>query len=1094
MTLSFSPKSFLKARRPERFSDTTTQENLELDRSLLEFQLSSLTSRGQETDFEHFARHLCEREICPNLLPQTGPTGGGDSKVDSETYPVADLLSFAWYSGLGREAANDRWAFAFSAKADWQSKVRSDIAKIANVKRGYTKAFFVTNQAVPDRKRAEIEDQLRTKHDIDVRILDRTWILDRIFKGGHQDLAISQLQVTGLSRREQIRGPLDVQRSNELEAIEKRIQEALQKSQIGTALVEDALDAADHARALERPRAEVQGRYARADQLAQRYGSSRQQVEAAYQWAWTLYWWYEDYTAFIEQYSVVENRVRGSRNAYDLERLFTLWFTIHALNRREVIDAMSDVYQQHTATLVAELERLSKEEDRPSTALQAKTALLEIQLAQKLFASKPVDAILRSLRDVVLESQGLVGYPLEPLVEQLTEIGQLLEGKDGYDELFETIVQVTSTRDGDVRAARLLLARGEHQIAQERPLDAIATLGRALGRLYKHETRHDIVRALYLCGCAYDKVGLPWAARGTLLAAASIATDEFWRYGDITPYQAACYRQLKWIELGLGRLPQLLAWHQLDLAVRAELVKRGYDQEKLESTESTFETLLLRLLLRTDFFDLKPLQALPDMLDQLGLDLAADGLLYILGHPLRLEEDAQGLGENPDVLASNCYNLRADAPLAERPLLYNQRTVSLHSHVLGCQIRVESKTEAPCVEVAESILAALESFLATSVLERGVACEPELTMEVTTSDFAAELINATVEEQAGRPHIRVRCRKFDPHALSVEEQAKLQEAILQTVITTISQTVLFRDVERDLETLFRDERVSERAIAFTSTIGKQANVLGVSPKTHLASWITEDATIFPLQRATPWQPIDTQEPNSQDNITEPLLSTQEAEPPSENAKPRSHKEVQTVSLIRERLWNRAGWQGSVFATDPANQHPPVFGLIFSNQEAGREIFANWRAELGQVDKRELLRLAIVRGIDKEHPHAYRVVVGSNPTVFPTGNRFVAFFSRVHRMDAVTPNNLSRFLNAHNAVGAFLLAPAFAPANFDGSQAPSLDMALSIAIHQVYTRDAWEIGKNDIDSVAIQPDDNPIIPEGVWDAPVLTIIGGSNISG
>ena len=150
-SISFSPKSFLKTRRPERFSDTIVAEATELDRSLLEFHLSSLTSRSQETDFERFARRLCECEICPNLLPQTGPTGGGDSKVDSETYPVADTLALAWYTGLGREAAQERWAFAFSAKADWPPKVRSDIAKIVGTARAYTKAFFVTNQAVPDR-------------------------------------------------------------------------------------------------------------------------------------------------------------------------------------------------------------------------------------------------------------------------------------------------------------------------------------------------------------------------------------------------------------------------------------------------------------------------------------------------------------------------------------------------------------------------------------------------------------------------------------------------------------------------------------------------------------------------------------------------------------------------------------------------------------------------------------------------------------------------------------------------------------------------------------------------------------------------------
>src|SRR5215204_3349877 len=105
----FSPNEFLRARRPERFSDSVVVESPTLDRSLLEYHLDTLTHRGQETQFERFAKRLAEREICPNLLPQTGPTGGGDSKVDSETYPVADDLSLGWYVGVGREAASERW-------------------------------------------------------------------------------------------------------------------------------------------------------------------------------------------------------------------------------------------------------------------------------------------------------------------------------------------------------------------------------------------------------------------------------------------------------------------------------------------------------------------------------------------------------------------------------------------------------------------------------------------------------------------------------------------------------------------------------------------------------------------------------------------------------------------------------------------------------------------------------------------------------------------------------------------------------------------------------------------------------------------------
>src|SRR5690349_16946562 len=122
----FSPKEFLKSRRPERFSDTSYQDIRQLDRSSLEYRLDSLTNRSDELRFQEFARRLLERTVCPNLIPHTGPTGGGDSKVDSETHPVAESLALSWYVGIGNAAASERWAFAFSAKKDWRPKVIGD--------------------------------------------------------------------------------------------------------------------------------------------------------------------------------------------------------------------------------------------------------------------------------------------------------------------------------------------------------------------------------------------------------------------------------------------------------------------------------------------------------------------------------------------------------------------------------------------------------------------------------------------------------------------------------------------------------------------------------------------------------------------------------------------------------------------------------------------------------------------------------------------------------------------------------------------------------------------------------------------------------
>ena len=122
---------FYKKTHPEQFSDSVLVKKGNLSRDMFDYYLESLTSKNLEKTFEEFCRKLAESEVCPNLLPQTGPTGGGDSKVDSETYPVSKEISDRWY--FGNTAASERWAFAISAKKDWQSKVKSDVVKIVSV-------------------------------------------------------------------------------------------------------------------------------------------------------------------------------------------------------------------------------------------------------------------------------------------------------------------------------------------------------------------------------------------------------------------------------------------------------------------------------------------------------------------------------------------------------------------------------------------------------------------------------------------------------------------------------------------------------------------------------------------------------------------------------------------------------------------------------------------------------------------------------------------------------------------------------------------------------------------------------------------------
>jgi hypothetical protein len=75
------------------------------------------------------------------------------------------------------------------------------LRKLLRQRVGTVRLFLSATIYIPDRIRAEVEDELRNQYELDVRILDRTWILDRVFQGKHEAVAIEELNLTTHSMR-----------------------------------------------------------------------------------------------------------------------------------------------------------------------------------------------------------------------------------------------------------------------------------------------------------------------------------------------------------------------------------------------------------------------------------------------------------------------------------------------------------------------------------------------------------------------------------------------------------------------------------------------------------------------------------------------------------------------------------------------------------------------------------------------------------------------------------------------------------------------------------------------------------------------------
>lgn len=551
------PTKLMRSMHPDLFSDSSVSTSPQLSKQLLEYHLETLTSRSQEAEFAYFCRRLAEKEICPNLRPQTGPTGGGDSKADSETIPLSSEIADRWI-GADPKAANERWAFAFSAKKDWKAKVRSDVKGLAGTRRDYSRIYFMSNQFARDKDRAALEDELKTAYNTQVIILDRSWITEAVFAHDRVELAIEALRIEELTAKaERQIGPRDLERQTELQALDAEIADPERYRGAQYQLAEDCLRAALLARGLERPRTEIDGYFARAGRIAEQVGHKQQRLRIAYNYAWTAHWWYDDFGLLNSIYDTVENLASGSNQAGDIELVQNLWQLFVGCIRRGVLTREACKLNQRKDALKVELDRLAAETNRPNNAHEARTMRLLFTLFEAMDVGDraAITGVWNSLKQVVEDSKPLGDYPFERFARLIEVLGEVGIDNPAFDALFESVVEVLQMRRSEAAGGQALLDRGFQKLKAKRYYEAIRLFGRAQERFIKREYREELVSALMGSALAYEGAGLLWAARNNALSATERCFAHYWEDGSFIRPVLPCLQKLVWLEISLGRVP-----------------------------------------------------------------------------------------------------------------------------------------------------------------------------------------------------------------------------------------------------------------------------------------------------------------------------------------------------------------------------------------------------------------------------------------------------------------------------------------------------------------------------------------------------------
>ncbi len=1089
---AFRPSDFMRARRPYLFSDTQIVAEPQLDRNFLEYHLETLTKRSQEKDFEHFCRRLAEKELCPNLLPQTGPTGGGDSKVDSETYPVSDAVSLRWYEGIGREAASERWAIAISAKQQWRSKARSDVKGIVETQRGYTLIYFISSQYIKDKDRAKIEDELLEKYSIYVRVLDRTWILDKVFQNKREYLAIETLKICSPFNQSLKKGPLDTARESELSELEEQIKDPNRYQGIKYQLVEDCIEAAKLSRELELPRVEVDGRFARAERIAEQHGTRQQKLQCVYHKALTAFWWHDDLFAFSQIYDDVESLAISTIQISDIELLANLWQLLWATVQSSHLNTSNAKLDTRTKILRTELQRLQVEQDRPSTVLQSQSILLLMDLSKSNNKPSELNRILNEFHVVFERSKGLVSFPVNSLIKILMEVGEYFPDNPGFDELFESVLLLSKERESRATSGHMLLKRGNQKLVKGNRYEAIRLLGRAQYDLAMRECRSGFIAALALCASAYESVGLLWAARSNMLLATSQALNQFWEDGTITIQAFACIQRLIWIELQLGQVPIALAWLE-NSTIFAQVL--GFDednQERFLKERETQDQVLGILLLKTEFKKLNCLEFFPEILKNFGLKNSFIASLYALGYENILRSEGWIPHEEDEASIRDFFDSWISQPasydLPEIPEFLVDDIVKFRSRTLGCNIVAEVPNNNRSLFISEAILAAFEAFLATSLDSSLFPHQSNIRFKIIPSNSVNDVIDFQIEEEGSanlETLINVQHSVNESYVAEINSET-FRKKLAELVIQLVFHIAFVPEPEHYLDRLAQQEGIFSRAFDFTNVATAIWNILGKNPKLRLADWqINDIGKHFPPQRTVVWNneitPI-----TSIEQATTIVAKPGQGEPPLEakGVDHLKHRDRKVYSIINIPLWEKANWQATGFGFIPSDRDLPFLSLslLFRDKNLGKQIFSQWKQEIGDEDVEERIRISILTGINSDNPTAYRVVVGVNPDwIKVSENSQILLTYRINTMEPKGSRNLDNFVEFFQKSGSYILLPGYISQDFSSTE---FLWDSGVLKRQIFIRPAWQIGENDFDLCGIQPDDKIILPKDVVDPPII----------
>lgn len=1059
------PKELLKKLHPNQFSDSKEIDKIECPRELLDFHLTKLSEQNKHFDFEDFIRNLLEREVCPNLIEETGPAGGGDGKVDTENYPVSKDIQNYWWYGLNEK--NDRWAFAVSLKKSWKSKCDGDIKKIIDTNRGYTKIFFITNQAIKNDKRLEYQDGKSQETGLTITIFDKTWILDKALDAKNLDL-LEKINITQPLKEKQI-GSNDLKKQRHIEEIEKKLQDYCSKKIVNQDVIDLCIESAILSRDLEESEVIVLGKFQRALRFAKEKNDIVDQRNILYDLAWYYNWWINDDTNFEKYYIEYRNEVIKDKKIEEILKLSTLWTLLYTRKKRD-----KNEVKDETDILLSLLTEKKNSQSRV-TQLKSETQICIINILLEEKTDEQFDDLIA----IVEEATKFKEYDFLTLSKMVENMLPIFCNNDKYNQLYELVTDKLASRNCEIQRAEMYLKKSKILLSNKKYYESINLLGKCLTFLYKEETNGKLVEAYVNIGGNFEAIGLHYVAKNFYIAAIEMYIDIYLKNKYLDSFSLKVINRIIDLEISDGNIEESIEW----FSIRNILLNILYESNEninFDEENNYFlqrDALISSEILNTKMSDFHLLPKIIEMCNKYDLVTSKIMAEYAIGeYDNQLLDECNGDKVKVDKLIEEFYkdSLNQDLPL---PVYNNGKERTIYSLLCGNKIKIVFVSSKLMHRVAEFLIAVLENTFAT-IHTHHTYMRGDIVIQLHEKGTGTFDINYSFD---GIDTYTITLDSLEMYDISVENHKLITDILFKFLSNILAVNFIYEDYEKALKEILKDDKSFERSLNHTSSLYNLNKIFGKEEDIDIPNYnISRDREWYANIKK------DTMEKETIDLFEEKkdIIYGVPENNPFENI---SHKNIYSSGMIKINHWDTAKWKGVAYLGDAINKEFIKIGFLFENEEGAKKVFQDLIDNATKEDKDGNIVVSFIKGISKTNIYDYRVMITGKVKI-PKDNSeniIVNSATRFHQMNCNDDKNIRILENIINSGKDYKISILPMIVHDIKEIQPLWDY--EIILKSVNVKQAYEIRKGDLEASAILKDDEPIIPPHIENVPIKELL-------